>query len=533
MFDEHVRAPLRDAPTSPTTSAPSGSSTRSARCCPRSPRSWRTTSAACCSRSRRSTSRRSATPPSSRPRRAEPGWGAVMGTPRARHRRRAARRATRSARAVEGMFDRARAALRPHEPRHLARAATGAGAAAPSIALGSRPEHASSTSRAAPATSAATSPRAGYAPVGVDFSAGMLARGDCVARRWCGATAPCLPFADRVVRRRRLRVRAAQLRRPRRRCSPSPRACCARGGRFAALDAAVPDEPGPAGRERGLVPRRGPAPRARPRPRRRRVPLPPEVHRVPARADELARIARRGRLQRRRQRARSPAARSCSSRGRAHDRRTPRDAPSSRARHPRGRRSATTSLERPRLPTGSPGSTTGPRFVTAGVAAVVAPADADGRASRRSTPTTRSRRPAPARSRSARCRSTPPRPATWSSRSGSSARRRPALDHRDRAVGARRSRPAAAPRAIHRRGARRTHDEWCDDRRAARSTIDRARRPREGRARPRGDRRGRRAVRPRDVSCGGLRDAAAGLLRLRVEGLVGASPELLVRRTRR
>ncbi len=41
---------------SPTTNGPSGSSTRSARCCPRSRRSSRTTSGACCSRSRRSTS---------------------------------------------------------------------------------------------------------------------------------------------------------------------------------------------------------------------------------------------------------------------------------------------------------------------------------------------------------------------------------------------------------------------------------------------------------------------------------------------
>ena len=53
-------------PTSPTKRRRNGSSRRSARCCPRSPRSSRTTSGGCCSRSRRSTSSRSAKTSSSR-----------------------------------------------------------------------------------------------------------------------------------------------------------------------------------------------------------------------------------------------------------------------------------------------------------------------------------------------------------------------------------------------------------------------------------------------------------------------------------
>ena len=93
-------------PTSPTTSAPSGSSTRSARCSPPPPRSSRTTSAACCSRSRRSTSRRSATERSCGRAPSRPGRAASRPEPPCSGRDGALPAGRREARAVEAMFDR-------------------------------------------------------------------------------------------------------------------------------------------------------------------------------------------------------------------------------------------------------------------------------------------------------------------------------------------------------------------------------------------------------------------------------------------
>ena len=64
-------------------------------------------------------------------------------------------------------------------------------------------------------------------------------------------------------------------------------------------------------------------------------------------------------------------------------------------------------------PTASRGCTTGLRLVATGVAARVAADDVDAHARRRSTPTTRSRSRAPARSRWARCPFDPDAPASW------------------------------------------------------------------------------------------------------------------------
>ena len=81
-----------------------------------------------------------------------------------------------------------------------------AGAAAPSTHSGWPAGRSCSTSRAAPAISAAISPPAGYRPIGVDFSAGMLARAR-TPRRSCAATRERLPLRDHVGRRRRVRIR--------------------------------------------------------------------------------------------------------------------------------------------------------------------------------------------------------------------------------------------------------------------------------------------------------------------------------------
>ena len=227
LFDEHVRATAARRPTSPTTRRPSGSSTRSARCSRRSPRSSRTTSAACCSRSRRSTSSRSARTPSSRrspprpSRRLEQGILVV----KADAGRASSRRRPTSARAVEEMFDRIAprydrsnrmltlrmdVGWRPHRGR--ARSA-------------SHRARSCSTSRAAPATSAATSPRAGHCAdrrrllrrhARAAHADAPLVRADALR-----AAVP-----DRSRRRHRLRLRARATSSRSRRSSPSARACC-------------------------------------------------------------------------------------------------------------------------------------------------------------------------------------------------------------------------------------------------------------------------------------------------------------------
>ena len=80
-------------------------------------------------------------------------------------------------------------------------------------------------------------------------------------RRWCAATRAALPCPRRVASTGHVRVRAPQLRRPRRRCSPSAPGSLRPGGRFAALDAGEPSgrivRIGP----RRVVPPRGPGDR--------------------------------------------------------------------------------------------------------------------------------------------------------------------------------------------------------------------------------------------------------------------------------
>ena len=285
-------APAPGSRRSPTTRRPSASSTRSARCCPPSPRSSRTTSAACCSRSRRSTSKRSATRPSSRPRAASPAGSARVVTRRCSDATARFPRATRSADAVEGMFDR----LAPRYDRmnrviSLGLDRRGATHTVDELGL-ARPGRSSSTSRAAPATSAATSRRAATARSASTSPPGCsrAAHVDAPLVRADGAAAPA---PRRQLRRRHLRLRAAQLRRPRRRCSRECARVLRRGGRFAAARRHRAHEPAPARGQRGLVPRRGAAARARARARRRGVPLPPEVApRTCRRAAELADRAR-------------------------------------------------------------------------------------------------------------------------------------------------------------------------------------------------------------------------------------------------
>ena len=136
-------------------------------------------------------------------------------------------------------------------------------------------------------------PRGAWATsaIGVDFSAGMLAAAhtDAPLVRGDGARAP-------VRRRERSTASCAASR-----CATSSSSTrvfseCARvlrvGGRFAALDATVPTNPllraGNAVWFRGAVPLLGRVAR----PRRRRLPLPPEVHRLPARAARARRRAR-------------------------------------------------------------------------------------------------------------------------------------------------------------------------------------------------------------------------------------------------
>ncbi len=291
------------------------------------------------------------------------------------------------------------------------------------------------------------------------------------------------------------------------------------GGRFAALDAAVPSNPvlraGNAVWFRGAVP----VHRAAPRGRCRRVPLPPEVHGVPARADGARGIALRGRLHRR---------------GAGHDDGRVRAAPHgdagmtvASARHTELRAVTRAVDERDDLvehlaPDGFAWIQDGIGFVTAGVAALVEPRSATaflaaiehddevgapgtgplavGALPFDLTESRRARRPAADRRLPAR---------------------RAALGHAARAVGARRSRPDRGATCIHRRGAHHARRVVRD--RAPRPRDHRARRPREGRARPPGRRHGgpsdRRPTRRRPLA-----RRAARLLRLRVGGARRRNP---------
>ncbi len=213
---------------------------------------------------------------------------------------------------------------------------------------------------------------AGYRAVGVDFSAGMLARarttaplvrGDAQALplpRAVRSTASCAASRLRnFVDLDALFAECARVLRP--------------GGRFAALDAAVPEHVVLARRQRRVVPGRGAGARAGARPRRRRVPLPPASRRPtsPRRARCSTGSARRG-VRRRgpphddrwigaahhrdpgRDRARHCPPRRLRGGARA-------DPPGRRRRRRHGRRSCTARSGR-----ASRGSTTAAGFVTAG-----------------------------------------------------------------------------------------------------------------------------------------------------------------------
>ena len=118
-----------------------------------------------------------------------------------------------------------RAALRPGEPDHDV--PDGRAVAAPDgrLARARGLAHGCSTSPAGPATCAASSPPPASRPVGVDLSFGMLAAARTAAPL-VQADALRLPVPDATCRRRHVRVRAAQLRRARRRSSPSWRGSC-------------------------------------------------------------------------------------------------------------------------------------------------------------------------------------------------------------------------------------------------------------------------------------------------------------------
>ena len=130
-----------------------------------------------------------------------------------------------------------------------------------------------STWRAAPATSAASSSRAGLRPIGFDLSFGMLAaaRTDAPLAQ---ADALRLPVPDGSRRRRHLRVRPAQPRRARRRSSPSWPGCVRPGGRIALLEVAEPPNRGAALRATASTSARSCPLHRRAALRPRRLPLP-------------------------------------------------------------------------------------------------------------------------------------------------------------------------------------------------------------------------------------------------------------------
>ena len=295
MFDEHVRHPLPRADLSDDEKAerlvdafrtllPDGHHARRA---PLPQRAARGRAGAPRSRSAtRPSSRRRATTP-------EPGTGRVV----------TAVTPTRRAPLPEGDEKRVdgrgdvrphRAALRPHEPRDLARAGPRAGADARSPRSRLAPGLAAcSTSRAAPATCATTSRPSGYR-AGRRRLLGRDARAAAHRRpRSCAPTCACSRSPTRrfdgVTCGFALRNFVALAPRS----SPSARACCAPAVASPPLDAAEPDEPVVRAGQHGLVP---PAScRASARllvRRRRRLPVPPDVDRVPPAAPDARSNAR-------------------------------------------------------------------------------------------------------------------------------------------------------------------------------------------------------------------------------------------------
>ena len=289
------------------------------RCSPRSPSSWATISSGSSSRSRSSTSSRWATRPSSPRPRPSPTAASRRrdrdGRAGERTRTTRSRRVSASTARSQAMFDRIAPRLRPREPRDLARAG-------PAVAPADRQRTGNSHAGARVLDIACGTgdlcndlAAAGHRPVGIDFSAGMLAAARTSAPLVRGRRAA--PAGARRCRRRdRHRVRAAQLRRPRgvparvrAGVAPGRSPVGARRGRARAR--------GPACRTRPLVPAHRPVRRRQARARRRRLPLPAAVDGVPARTARSRRTAGTRRLRRRRSGRRSPPARCSSSRGRA------------------------------------------------------------------------------------------------------------------------------------------------------------------------------------------------------------------------
>ena len=374
------------------------------------------------------------------------------------------------------------------------------------------PDRACSTSPAAPATSADELAGIGYRAVGIDLSAGMLARAHVDAPLVRGDAA-ALPLPDGGVRRHHLRLCAPQLRRARRRVRGCA-ACCARGGRFAPLDATVPRNPSSARATRsgsaarcpcsvgcrpdadayrylpvdGVPPagRRSPPARGSRLQRRARTTLtggsvllltgtrmtgtrrPPACARSPARSTPPS-TPRRGRCRGLRVAARRLA---IVTGGRRSARRCRRVARRSRDRARRRRRC--------------------PRHRPVAVGALPFDPDAPGGSSSR---------------RRRRATRRPP----WITELAPGRRGGPRRCRR-RASPSTRPHAAAVARVVH-----------------ARARRDRRRCSREGRARTRGGRRGRRALR-RAAIVARLAPQQPGCFVYASDGLVGASPELLVRR---
>ena len=428
------------------------------------------------------------------------------------------------------MFDAIAPALRPGQPDHDVpprRALAAAGRAGRSR---SRPAPWCSTSPAAPATCASSWPPAAYRPLSVDLSLRDARRRP--QRRAPGAGRHPAPAGPRRRGRRRdVRLRPAQPRRPRRVLRRAgPRRAPGRAHRAARRRPSPPNPRRCAGATASTSARSCPAsaaccPTGR-------VPLPAQERRLPAR--------RRPRCCARLRAAGFDDAAATPAVGRHHPaRHGARGHDVVRARHPAARAATSTS-------TTSPAATAclfvrdGVGLAGRGVAARVPLADGRRRAGRRSSATTRSASRAAARSRSARCRSAAGAAPSWScprvvvgkDADGDrvdhdrSTAPTPPSGRRPRAVPAAGRRggrlhacgPASPVEHLPRRGRARRAT------RSAPAGIDQGgdRPRRAGRRRP-PDRRARRPP------------AAAGRVRLaatatRSTGFVGASPELLVAR---